>query len=67
MKNSGVSLFGACWWAYAPFEALRVGTYLSIWVRNFRKLKLIMTNKNEKALRLGRWYLQSPYHTQLHA
>lgn len=33
MKNSGVALFGASWWAKAPLEALRIGTYLSIWVR----------------------------------
>lgn len=32
LKASGVSLFGASWWAYAPFEALCIGTYLSIWV-----------------------------------
>ena len=32
MKESGIALFSGSWWAYAPFDALRVATQLSIWV-----------------------------------
>jgi len=32
MNRSGVALFGASWWAYAPYEALLTATYLSIWL-----------------------------------
>ncbi|KAI6781733.1 Microbial Terpene synthase-like protein [Emericellopsis cladophorae] len=32
MNRSGVALFGASWWAYAPYEALLIATLLSIWL-----------------------------------
>ncbi|KAI0169404.1 isoprenoid synthase domain-containing protein [Hypoxylon sp. FL1284] len=32
MKAAKISLFGASWWAYAPFEALKIATQLSIWL-----------------------------------
>ncbi|KAI1097855.1 isoprenoid synthase domain-containing protein [Jackrogersella minutella] len=32
LKASGVAFFGASWWAYASFEALRIGTYLATWL-----------------------------------
>ena len=31
-KETDIGLFGASWWPYASFEALRIATYLSIWV-----------------------------------
>lgn len=32
MKAADAALFGALWWPYAPFEHLKIATYLSIWV-----------------------------------
>lgn len=32
MRLADAALFGASWWPYAPFEQLRMATYLSIWV-----------------------------------
>jgi len=32
MNKSGVALFGASWWAYAPYEALLIATLLSVWL-----------------------------------
>ncbi|KAH9998546.1 terpenoid synthase [Xylariaceae sp. FL0662B] len=32
MKGSNIAALTASWWAYAPFNALRTATYLSIWL-----------------------------------
>ena len=32
MKEADFALFSALWWPYADYEALRISTYLNIWV-----------------------------------
>ena len=34
MKAADFGLFGASWWPYASFEALKISTLLVIWVRS---------------------------------